>query len=280
MPNNIRNTCKLCNQPFPPKSQGKTYCSVKCKVIDSRMRTQVKCDGCGVNFEKLPYLVRKTNYCSLGCYHTSTNRKHKMTCIKCHESFKIKNYLVKQGYGQYCSRKCQHKDYPQKIKLKCKECDVVIIKPPSVAALTVYCGKKCQDLAISDIVSRQCHHCKNMFDIPTWETNKGKGKFCSRKCFILFNGESSLEEKVRKYLELRNINFVQEKKFGRYHADFFLEDRNLVIECDGKYWHLSEESQARDARKDKLLNNLGYQVARLSGTQINENLSLHISQYL
>jgi|SaaInlStandDraft_6_1057023.scaffolds.fasta_scaffold19639_2 very-short-patch-repair endonuclease len=280
MPNNTRNTCKLCNQPIPPESKGKIYCSVKCKVIDSRVRTQVICDGCGTSFEKLPYLVRKTNYCSTNCYRTSTRLKQQKVCIKCGTKFAIKNYLVKQGYGQYCSRKCQHKDYPIKIKLRCKECDAIIIKPPSVAIRTIYCSKKCRDLAMSDIVSRQCHHCEKMFDIPTWETNKGKGKFCSRTCFILFKGESSLEEKVRKYLELHRISFIQEKKFGRYHADFFLEDRNLVIECDGEYWHLSKESQARDVRKDRFLNNLGYQVARLSGRQINENLTDHIQKVL
>lgn len=243
------------------------------KVSPIGYRETVKCDGCGKEFIKMPYLVRPTNYCSLPCYHSSSKRKRNHFCIKCGKLFQIKKYLIDQGYGQYCSRKCQHSDYPQQIEIICKECGKKFTKPPSQAKLSIYCSKKCHDLAMSDFETRTCVQCHREFQIPTWETKKGKGKFCSRECFIKFNGESSLEEKVRKYLESKHISFEQEVKFGRYRADFLLTGTKIIIECDGEFWHLRPQSKIRDKRKDEYLHSLGYQVFRLTGRQINEHFA-------
>jgi hypothetical protein len=129
--------------------------------------------------------------------------------------FQIKKYLVNQGYGQYCSRKCQHSDYPQQVNIICKQCGVKFFKPPSQAKLSIYCSKACHDAAMSDFETRICAQCHKEFQIPTWETKKGKGKFCSRECFIKFNGEDHLEEKVRKHLKAA-YRVSAGSKFGRY----------------------------------------------------------------
>ncbi len=234
-------------------------------------RATVKCSGCGNTFIKMPYLVRPSNYCSLKCYYNSTRKKQNKICIKCGNPFQIKKYLVDQGHGQYCSRACQHLDYPQQVTLICKQCEKKFTKPPSQAKLSIYCSKKCHDLAMSEFITKTCSNCKQEFTIPESVINTGRGKFCSRECFIKFNGESSLEEKVRKYLEAKHVQFQQEVKFGRYRADFLLTGTKTIIECDGEFWHLLPQSQIRDKRKDKYLHNLGYQVFRLTGRQINEH---------
>lgn len=45
------------------------------------------------------------------------------------------------------------------------------------------------------------------------------------------------EQMVRSILESLNINFEPQFKIENRYADFFLPDYNLVIECDGLYWH-------------------------------------------
>lgn len=250
------------------------------KVSPIGYRAQVKCDGCGKEFTKMPYLVRPTNYCSVSCYHLSSKRKEVHSCTKCGKSFEIKKYLIDQGYGKYCSRQCQHLDYPRQVNIICKQCGKKFSKPPSQAKLSIFCSKKCHDSAMSDFVVHKCAQCLKEFKIPNWEVKKGKGRFCTRECFIKFNGESSLEEKVRKYLQSKHIQFQQEVKFAKYRADFLLTGTKIIIECDGEFWHLRPQSKIRDKRKDEYLYGLGYKVFRLTGRQINENLAKSISQFV
>lgn len=273
----MRKYCPVCHQPFETRYPKSVFCSKPCKGLASRVQATVQCDGCGKTFEKYPYLVRPTNYCSLRCYHQSTNLKVETNCIKCQKMFLVKKYSVDHGHGQYCSRACQHLDYPQQVRIICKQCGGKFAKPPSVAKLTHYCSKACQDLGMSEFEIHTCAQCKKQFKIPMWEVRNGKGKFCTRECFIKFNGESSLEEKVRKYLESKQIPFQQEVKFGRYRADFLLTGTKTIIECDGEFWHLRPQSKIRDKKKDEYLHNLGYQVFRLTGRQINEHFEESIN---
>lgn len=205
----MRKVCASCNKVFITISKDQIYCSKLCKGIATRERIPIICDGCGCVFEKLPYLVRQSNYCSLDCYHSSTNQRHVLTCIKCHKKFRIKHYLVQQGYGQYCSRKCQHLDYPVKISVKCTQCGKQISKPPSQAKLTHYCSKACHDLAMSDFEIHRCTQCNKEFKIPLWEAKKGKGKFCSRECFIKFNGEFWHLRAYSKQRDLRKTEYLE-----------------------------------------------------------------------
>ena len=49
-----------------------------------------------------------------------------------------------------------------------------------------------------------------------------------------------------------------------YRADFAFPEERLVVECDGRYWH----DQARDQRRDEELRRRGWEVFRLSGSEI------------
>lgn len=94
------------------------------------------------------------------------------------------------------------------------------------------------------------------------------GSFCTWRCYKKYQGESSLELIVRKQLEKLNEPFQQEMRIGKFRMDFYLPNRNIVIECDGEYWHMDQKSRLRDQRKDKLLEELGYNILRLSGQDI------------
>lgn len=63
---------------------------------------------------------------------------------------------------------------------------------------------------------------------------------------------------------------------GIYRADFLLvvvdpqrrTSRRLVIECDGKAYHTSEQQMARDSERDDHIADAGYRVVRFSGASI------------
>jgi very-short-patch-repair endonuclease len=67
---------------------------------------------------------------------------------------------------------------------------------------------------------------------------------------------------------------------GAYRADFLAvvidpvrrTCRRLVIECDGKDYHDSDEQIARDAKRDREIEQGGYRLVRYSGSVIHGNL--------
>lgn len=250
----------------------------------SNNRIRVICSGCGKLFSLTSYLKRKTNYCSINCYWDSTRRKQHAKCVVCGKDFQVKEYLVKKGYGFYCSRKCQHKMYPKRIKKICPQCSKVFYVPPSWASKRTFCSKKCQDDSMRDYVKRVCRKCGKTFELPRGDLKRGRGNFCTYRCYLTYRGPSTLEEKMEKALKLAGIKFEREVKFKRFHVDFLLRKQKTVIECDGEHWHLNSKIQERDKRKDHLLTNLGYKILRYPGKimdkQTEQELSSRVSKQI
>lgn len=266
--------CRFCNQPLSilQISHHQKFCSRKCKSESQKQKIILICNFCGKKFSILPYLKRKSNYCSVKCYRDATRRKSKKNCIICGKEFEPKACLVKKGFGIYCSKKCQFSVYESKRKkLTCPRCKKEFWAPPSVAIRRKFCTKKCKDDFERDYVKRKCKDCKEYFFLPRWELNKGKGTFCSRKCFQDYSGETSIEALIRKALKKRGINFEQETKIGKYYADFLISNQELIIECDGEYWHRSVFAKNRDLGKDKFLTEKGYSVCRFTEKEIKES---------
>ena len=87
-----------------------------------------------------------------------------------------------------------------------------------------------------------------------------------RKALGEMKGPTSIEKKVYDELKSRGVLFESQKLINnKFVVDVYIPMLNLVIECDGEYWHLLPKIQDRDARKDKLLISLGYKVLRFSG---------------
>ena len=218
-------------------------------------------------------MIRKTNYCSLNCYWTGTDRKQLKRCKSCGKKFYADNALIEKGYGLYCTRDCWFSIFKGwKRSMKCRQCRktfsvirAVYKKKPK------FCSKKCSDNSKKDCVLRICRECKKEFEITRGDVNRGRGSFCTWQCYKKYKGESSLELLIRQQLEKLNEPFEQEMKIERFRADFYLPKRNLVIECDGEYWHMDQKIKLRDQRKDKLLEKLGYDVLRLNGQVIVDN---------
>jgi very-short-patch-repair endonuclease len=238
------------------------------------------CAGCGKQFAIWPYLKRKTNYCSVKCYLNSTRRKKSAKCLVCGTDFLVKEYLVKKGYGLYCSRKCQHETYPKQIKKICLQCNKVYYVPPSWASKRTFCSKKCQDDSMRDYVKSVCKKCGKTFELPRGDLERGRGNFCTYRCYLTHRGPSTLEEKMERALNLAEIKFEREIKFKRFHVDFLIRSLKTVIECDGEYWHLNPKIHERDGRKDELLKGLGYKVLRFSGKTMDQLSEIELADTL
>lgn len=101
------------------------------------------------------------------------------------------------------------------------------------------------------------------------------------KCRIIsrvntYNGPTSIELLVAQELFDRGISFEPEARIGWYRVDFLIGQ--LVIECDGEYWH--PVGNKRDARKDAYLERKGYVVVRLRENDIRADVTAQVSTAL
>lgn len=267
MPELNTNKCLECKAEISSKNK---FCSKICKSKSQIVRIVLKCVGCGKKFKISPCYKRKSNYCSINCYWDSTRTEQKRNCKVCNKVFIATGAQIRHGFGIFCSKKCQHKTYPKRVKKTCPQCKKVFLIPPSWDPVRTFCSKKCQDDSMRDYVSCVCRCCKKEFEIPRSDLNRGRGTYCSRRCFVSFGGSSLLELKMEKALTLLKIEFEREVKFKRFHVDFLLEKYKIAIECDGEYWHLLPRVIDRDKRKDILLQNLGYKVLRFTGNELDK----------
>lgn len=267
--------CGRCKTSLINHCEEKGLVLYKC-ACTLKVRTFLICLFCKKSFLTFPYLIRKSNYCSKSCYWVGTNKKELRICKICSKEFFAKAPLIKKGFGFYCSMDCWFSLFKeQRIEVKCKQCKKIFNVTRAVFKKhPQYCSKTCKDDFERDYIERTCRGCKQKFQLPRWEFKKGKGTFCTRECFKHYDGETSIERLVR--LELRRLKepFKQETKIGRFYADFYLPNRNLIIECDGEYWHRSEKAQQKDLRKDELLLKMGYKILRLQEEMIKKDVNL------
>lgn len=82
--------------------------------------------------------------------------------------------------------------------------------------------------------------------------------------------ESPFEEEVYDLLveEFGKENIIQQHKIGGFRLDFIIKTKynDVVLECDGKSYHSSEEAYAYDMYRQKELENMGFIVYRIWST--------------
>ena len=91
---------------------------------------------------------------------------------------------------------------------------------------------------------------------------------------------SSIEIKVRQLLDELGIKYQINQQIGYYYPDILIEDRKLIIECDGDYWHNLPDKKKHDKRRDWYLRNQGYRVVRFWEHEINNDLEIVGNQIL
>lgn len=60
--------------------------------------------------------------------------------------------------------------------------------------------------------------------------------------------ETSVERKIREWLDSRGVEYKKQYRIGKLYADFYLPETNEVIEGDGAFWH---QDQSIDIERDK-----------------------------
>lgn len=106
----------------------------------------------------------------------------------------------------------------------------------------------------------ECLTCHNEYRAVA-DFSDREQRYCSHLCYMKSRHETKPEEIMRMYLTNKGIEFEQEKRIGKYYADFYLPQFNKVIECDGDYWHKNRE--AKDSIKTNYLLSQGYLVERI-----------------
>ena len=81
---------------------------------------------------------------------------------------------------------------------------------------------------------------------------------------------TSIEKKVYEELKNRGLLFETQKLInGKFLVDAYIPALNLIIEADGDYWHSLPKTIGRDKSKNAYLKACGYNLLRLSETEIN-----------
>jgi very-short-patch-repair endonuclease len=81
---------------------------------------------------------------------------------------------------------------------------------------------------------------------------------------------TSIEKKLYSELKNRGLLFETQKLInGKFVVDAYIPSLNLIIEADGDYWHSLPKNMARDKSKNSYLKAVGFNLIRLSETEIN-----------
>lgn len=93
------------------------------------------------------------------------------------------------------------------------------------------------------------------------------------------NKDTSIEIKVENELKKRNIGYQKQIPLCDITiVDFYLPKQNIVIYCDGDYWHSRPKTIIRDKKQNQVLTHNGFNIFRFSEKMINESVEKCINK--
>lgn len=183
--------------------------------------------------------------------------------------------------------------YAPRIVLRCRQCGVEFTERPShvtsyYGSKRQFCSKACMDEAqrgstmpldqrkISRFACAEC-------GAEGWQWPSVERKYCSTQCANVANNRNrnrtrttGIERAVYRALDEAGIAYRPQHAIDWMMVDAFIPSLNLVIECQGDYWHCNprkypdgprtEQQRAvvgRDKGRRKHLENLGYRLVEL-----------------
>ena len=213
-------------------------------------------------------------------------------CENCNIIFKYR-YFPSSAERKYCSKKCQIPVNKTGKYKKCGECGKEIYVAYHANKVNNFCSRKCFNKFKSiELVSIPCEICEKLiFDMPRKIKNR---KFCSIKCLNVYR--SNLAREKQKYIKTKpelEFQLILDKYKIRYkfqywvewkHGwkkfyDFYIPNKNTLIEIDGIYWHgkkvkddnLNEQqrkTRSNDVIKNELARSQGYNLLRIWSDEI------------
>lgn len=84
---------------------------------------------------------------------------------------------------------------------------------------------------------------------------------------------TSIELKMMDELDRHEIKYIEQYNLGdKFSLDFLLPEYNIVIECDGDYWHNLPYVLTRDKRKNAYIKACGFPLFRFWEHEINADV--------
>lgn len=179
----------------------------------------------------------------------------------------------------YCSRKCASLEHSSKvtgprtntvyISIICPTCNISFTA--RAALQQRFCSRQCTNHSYQRRITLFCQACGQSFVVRPKLSHQ---KYCSRICRTVDIGktESYIEKAFAAGLAAAGIRAQAQYGIGPYVVDFAIQELQIVIECDGDYWHSQPECIKRDRRKDTYLAARGWRVLRFSETAINTDM--------
>jgi endogenous inhibitor of DNA gyrase (YacG/DUF329 family) len=239
--------CIICGK----ETKNKTFCSKQCQSVDFKNK-QRKCLTCG---KSTPNKV----YCSENCQHIGNsgikNEKwENINCLNCGINFKR---LKLRKNKQFCSKQCRN-IYEIGNKLGIYNPDNRILKHSNETKLkhSIVAKKLWESEEYRNKIKNGT--IKKYKELGYWfgtddDSKEKRKKTCLKKYGkyswemgqdMCFNKNTKPEKFVENILIENNINFMKQfkifydKKNHKYKTyDFFITQKNILIEIDGDYWH-------------------------------------------
>jgi very-short-patch-repair endonuclease len=125
-----------------------------------------------------------------------------------------------------------------------------------------------------------CIMCNKAYTVAPYVHDKiqaGERKpCCGRDCARIYaqtqvkTSRTSIEIKMADELNSRGIEYIDQHNLGnKFALDFFLPKYNIVIECDGNYWHTLPDVVKRDKSKNAYIKACDLSLYRFWESEIN-----------
>lgn len=300
--------CEGCGKPFQikPYRLGKTkYCSRNCKKIGDRERinavnerrtdlwTPEEIDFLMLNFP----IVSTESLCISLPRHPLQSIRDKANELELKKTKEYRLAYLKENRQNAIAALTGSTPWNKQepIHKQCETCGKAFIVT-QVREDARFCSQQCVATWLKTTagethwhyrrVDRTCQWCKETFKAKPASVAYGYALFCSRRCqgsymtYTIGGRRSSLEVAVEQVLTILEEPFESQKQIGPWLVDFYLPTRNLVLECDGKYWHSLPASIKRDKQKNGWLKKHGYQILRLGEDSIKADAMEAVKQGL
>lgn len=267
-----KQTCALCGKEFPHNKNGNFTSHLKKEhgltlnkylIENHYSNEELQCKSC----KEMVDLRRgiPNEYCS-NCFRSANTKTGTKTCIVCGKEFKYNNSA--QSKNQTCSKRCGYRIVSKKVK----EFNKNLTKDE----------KKLIKSKMSKTKIR--NNTTNNGRIP-W--NKGKTGIYSQETLdkirasALCQFENQEFRKTNCELAMESILKELDIKYKYSHVvndrqfDYLILDTNILIECDGDFWHtnlstgkyknltyIQEQNQINDIYKTALAQEAGYYLFR------------------
>lgn len=231
-------------------------------------RVKLICQKCGKEFIIYKSRLRhgKIKYCSSKCYFKNkvdignSSRKRK-NCEFCNKEFQICSSNSKQ---RFCSQSCAGKDKSTILPLKSK-----LIKMYNEGLSTIEIGKR---LAISHRLIWK--NLRKWIKLRThsetqkslWKDDNYANKMRPKLMRSSGKHPNKIEKDCIKLFQIKNIQLTyvgdgtkwfKSKNGNRFNPDFINEDKKIIVEIFGDYWH--RNTQERDKLRINTYKKNGYE---------------------